>query len=145
MDGKSQKVDRDPIISSDTAARLAQYCPDLENWPRSWCYDDPDITPGERIVHYLKPFLLHLLEHQLATKTLRRHRDNIWLLGGEVIRHRYEEDKLMKLPVEKLIIDLIHEDGGPLIYPRITEPEQESFDATCRKLYRFLTRNDGSA
>lgn len=81
------------------------------------------ISPGERIVHYLKPFLLHLLEQQLATKTLRRHRDNIWLLGGE----------------------LIHEDGGPFIYPRITEPEQESFDATCRKLYRFVSRNNGSA
>lgn len=93
---------------------------------------------GERIVQYFVPFLLHLLEQKLATKTLHKHRDNIWLLGGEVIRERYEEDKLMKLPVEQLIVKMIHEDGGPLIYPRISETEQESFDATCRKFYRFL-------
>jgi hypothetical protein len=134
MDGNSQTIDREPIVSSDTAARLAQYCPDLDNWPQSWRYDETDIPPGERIVEYLTPFLLDLLEKNLATKTLRKHRDNIWLLGGELIRHRYEDATLMKRPVEKLIIDLIHEDGGPLIYPCITEPEQESFDATCRKL-----------
>jgi len=130
-------VDRDPIIS-DMSAPLAHYCPDLSNWPESWRFDDPDIVVGERIVQYFVPFLLHLLEQKLATKTLHKHRDNIWLLGGEVIRERYEDDKLMKLPVEQLILKMIHEDGGPLIYPRISETEQESFDATCRKFYRFL-------
>ena len=88
----------------------------------------------------LTPFLLHLLEQQLATKTLRKHRDNIWLLGGEAIRERYADDQLMKLPIEQLIINLVDDDGGPLIYPRITQSEQESFDATCRKLHRFRNR-----
>jgi hypothetical protein len=136
----SHKVGRDLIVPSDMAAQLARYCPDLSSWPQSWCCDDPDIPPGERIVQFLTPFLLHLLEQKLATKTLRKHRDNIWLLGGEVIRERYEDDKLMKLPVDQLIINMVDDDGGPFIYPRITESEQESFDATCRKLYRFLNR-----
>jgi hypothetical protein len=140
MDGKSQKIDQDSIVPFDLSAQLAQYCPDLSNWPESWRFDVSDIPPGERIVEYLKPFLLHLLAQKLAAKTLRTHRDNIWLLGGEVIRERYEEGKLMKLPVEKLINKMIHDDGGPLIYPRISESAQESFDATCRKLFRFLAR-----
>ena len=133
-------VDRDLIIF-DLSVQLAQYCPDLSNWPESWHFDDPDIVVGERIVQYLEPFLLHLLEQKLATKTLHKHRDNIWLLGGEVIRERYEDDKLMKLSVEALIAKMIHEDGGPLIHPRISEMQQESFDATCRKFYRFLNRS----
>lgn len=136
----SHKVDQALIVPSDRAAQLARYCPDLSNWPQSWCYDDSDLPAGERIVQFLTPFLLYLLEQQLATKTLRKHRDNSWLLGGEAIRERYADDQLMKLPIEQLIINLVDDDGGPLIYPRITQSEQESFDATCRKLHRFRNR-----
>ena len=136
----SHKDDRQQIVPPDTAAELARFCPDQSTWPQRWCGDDADIPPGERIVEFLTPFLLHLLDQKLATKTLRNHRDNIWLLGGEAIRERYEDDRLMKLPVDQVVINMIDDDGGPLIYPRITESEQESFDATCRKFHRFLNR-----
>jgi hypothetical protein len=69
---------------------------------------------------------------------LHRHRDHLWLLGGELIRRRYDDRKLKKMPVGKAIAELIEEQRGPLIWPRITEAEQNSFDATCRKLYKFL-------
>ena len=59
-------------------------------------------------------------------------------LGGELIRRRYDDDKLKKMPVGQAIAALIEEEGSPLIWPRITEAEQNSFDATCRKLYKFL-------
>jgi hypothetical protein len=61
------------------------------------------------------------------------------MLGGEVIRRRQEDTQLSRLPVEKVTFELLEEDGGPLIWPRITEQEQGSFDASCRKLYRFLS------
>ena len=44
--------------------------------------------------------------------------------------------QLKKMAVPQAIAKLIHEDGGPLIWPRITEGEQDSFDATCRRLYK---------
>ena len=117
---------------------LAQYCPDLEEWPRRWGYEESDWPPGEAMVEFFKPFLLHLLEQDLARKTLHRHRDNLWLLGGEWIRRRYDDPKLKKMPVAKAIDELVDEEGGPLIFPTITETEQNEFDATCRKLYKFL-------
>jgi hypothetical protein len=46
---------------------------------------------------------------------------------------------VMPLAGQKNNLNLLEEDGGPLIFPRITEQEQDSFDATCRKFYRFLT------
>ena len=61
------------------------------------------------------------------------------MLGGEVIRRRQENPRLCRLPVEKVTFALLEEDGGPLIWPRITEQEQVAFDASCRKFYRFLT------
>lgn len=120
------------------SAALATYCPDLEQWPETWCGDDSDLPPGQATVEFFKPFLLHLLDQGLATNTLHRHRDHLWLLGGELIRRRYDDPKLKKLPVAQAIAELIEEEGGPLILPRITEAEQNSFDATCRQLYKFL-------
>jgi len=46
---------------------------------------------------------------------------------------------LRKVAAEKLIRNVIHEDGGPLIHNG-WEDEQRPFDSTCRKFYRFLTQ-----
>jgi hypothetical protein len=36
---------------------------------------------------------------------------------------------------------LLHEEGGPLVYAMESEELlQRSFDSTCRKLYRFLSK-----
>ena len=117
---------------------LQQHCPDLQDWPKRWKFDENDIAPGQAIVEFFKPFLLSLLAKNLSVKTLRRDRDHLWLLGGELIRRRYDDPNLKKIPTHKAIGLLIEEDGGPLIWPRITETEQNAFDATCRKLYKYL-------
>ena len=72
--------------------------------------------------------------------TIRRHVDNLWLLGGEIIRYLNQIPSLRKVSVERLLRDRIHEDGGPLIH-NSSEEEQRSFDSTCPKLHRFLTQS----
>jgi len=84
------------------------------------------------------PFLLHLLDQGLAKATVRRHRDNLWSLGGELIRCRYNDKELARQDAQDAIRQLIERDGGPLMWPRITESEQNSLDGTCRKLKRFM-------
>ena len=140
-----RKVTRSAIVAPCVVRRLDQLCPDLANWPQSWSYEPSDVVPGQRIVEYVTPFLLYLLNQDLAIKTLHRHRDHGWLRGGEVIERRYEDDALRKRPVEKAVYALLEEDGGPLIWPKITEQAQRSFDATCRKLYRFLSEVQSGA
>jgi hypothetical protein len=120
------------------AQRLRQAVPDLDDWPRSWHVDPSDIPVGKQIVQVLTPFLLHLLDQGLAKTTFGRHRDNLWTLGGELIRCRYDDDELARKNVKDALRQLIEGDGGPLMWPRITEPEQDSLDATCRKLNGFL-------
>jgi hypothetical protein len=90
------------------------------------------------MVQYFTPFLRHLLNLQLSRKTLRQHRDNIWVLGGEVISRLQLDGGLRKQPIEHVVLDLIS-DGGLLLSHRQSEAEQRSFDATCRKFFRFLT------
>jgi hypothetical protein len=130
------------ILTPRDGQRLAQACPDLGDWPRTWHYEPADIDVGQKIVAVLTPFLLHLLDRGLAKTTMRRHRDNLWTLGGELIRHRYEDDELARLDAKSALLQMTEGDGGPLIWPRISEAEQDSLDTTCRKLHRFMRESD---
>ena len=122
---------------------LAAYCPDLEQWPRSWMYEARDVAPGEQMVECFKPFLRHLLSSNLSGKTLRKHRDNLWLLGGEIISKLHESPRLRKRPMAQVVFAALNEEGGPLISHSPSEEQQRSFDATCRKLHRFLKDDRG--
>ena len=86
-----------------------------------------------------RPFIEHLAASSLSPKTIRRHVDNLWLLGGEIIRDLNYTPALRKVPAEKLIRNVVGADGGPLIYNG-SEEEQRSFDSTCRKFHRFLNQ-----
>lgn len=134
---RSPKEVRTTHIVTRLDSRLAQYCPDLENWPRSWSGDSSDIAPGQRLLECFKPFLLDLLDAGLSRKTLRTHRDNLWILGGEMIRAFHNDPSLRKRPLEHWLDHAIGDDGGPLIYEPVPEDVQRSFDATCRRLSRF--------
>lgn len=117
---------------------LAEYCPDLPQWPQRWRFEDSDLSRGQALVEAFTPFLLHLLGSGLSRKTLRRHRDNLWSLGGEVIRRIQDEPTLQKRPATATLLELLDDDYGPLLYPPVSEDQQRSFDATCRKLRNFL-------
>ena len=132
------RVHGQAIVEPHDLQRLRQACPDLDDWPQSWHAEPADIPIGQQIVEVFTPFLLHLLDQGLAKATVRRHRNNLWELGGELIRRRYDDDELARHNVADAIAQLIEGDGGPLIWPRITEAEQDSLDATCRKLDRFM-------
>ena len=97
---------------------------------------------GLRMVEYVTPFLRELLALHLSRKTLRQHRDNIWALGGEVIRQLQMDSGLRRRPIEQVVLTLIGDDGGPLLSHGQSDAEQRSFDATCRKLFRFLNARE---
>ena len=101
---------------------------------------EEDLPLGTRLVECFMPFLLHLAGSGLSKRTIQRHVDNMWVLGGEIIRDVNENPSLRKVAAGKLIRNVIHEDGGPLIHNG-WEDEQRSFDSTCRKFHRFLTQS----
>jgi hypothetical protein len=100
---------------------------------------DKDLPAGEALLACFRPFLAHLASSSLSRKTIRKHVDNLWMLGGEIIRDLNEDPSLRKVAANRLLRDVIYEDGGPLLYHG-SEEEQRSFDSTCRKLHRFLTQ-----
>src|SRR5260370_26993576 len=64
---------------------LEHYCRDLNSWPRSWMGLEKDLPPGEQLVTLFRPLLEHLAMSNLTPKTIQKHVDNIWVLGGELI------------------------------------------------------------
>lgn len=106
--------------------------------------DERDLVPGQKIVEYFTPFLLHLAGSGLTKKTIQKHVDNLWALGGEIIRDLQETPKLRKKPVNELI-DALLENDGPLIYHCDSEEQQRSFESTCHKLRRYLNRSASEA
>jgi len=98
---------------------------------------EKDLPPGEQLLALFHPFLESLAASQLSPKTIQKHVDNMWMLGGEFIRDLHNDPLLRKRPVENVLLGTI-EYGGPLLY-RGGEDQQRSFDSTCRKFRRFLT------
>ncbi len=121
-----------------TPPELSGYRCGLEEWPRSWMGDQRDLLPGQEIVECFKPFLVHLAGSGLSKKTVQKHIDHLWLLGGEIIRDLQQTPRLRKTPVNDLLLTTIEVDG-PLLYHCDSEEQQRSFDSTCRKLRRFLS------
>ena len=99
---------------------------------------EKDLLPGEGLVICFRPFIEHLASTGLSPKSIRRHVDNLWAVGGEIIRDLHYDPLLRKKTAEQLLRAAVHEDGGPLLYNG-SEEEQRSVDLTCRKLYRFLS------
>ena len=100
---------------------------------------EKDLPPGEKLVACFRPFLEYLVAGaDLSPPTIQKHVDNLWTLGGEIIRDLNENPPLRRKPIQQILFDVIDDDGGPLIYGVTSEQQQRSFDATCRKFLRFL-------
>ena len=118
------------------------YCRDLNGWPRSWMGLEKDLPPGEKLVACFLPFLEELVASDLSPKTIQKHVDNLWALGGEIIRDLHETPSLRRKTIEQILANRIDDEGGPLLYALESEGSlQRSLDSTCRKLYLFLSQH----
>jgi len=109
----------------------------MDRWPKSWAVIPKDEAVGRDLTDLMRPFLEHLHQQNLSAKTLRSHLDNLWLIGGEVIRKLHDYSALRKKNSRTLLLDAISGEEAPLIAD-FTERQQRSVDATAGKLLRFL-------
>jgi hypothetical protein len=118
---------------------VSGYCRDLNAWPTSWMGVEKDLPPGRALVICLRPFIEDLASSGLSPKTIRQHVDNLWTLGGEIIRDLHYDPSLRKKTADQLLRAAVHEYGGPAVHNG-SEEQQRSVDSTCRKLHRFLNQ-----
>lgn len=110
----------------------------MDQWPDSWAGVAADEPFGVGLVAEFRTFLAHLQTLGLSRKTVRRHVDSLWVIGGEIIRRLNYEPALRKTKPRQLLLDTVAADEAPLV-PNASEPDQRAFDATARRLLRFLS------
>ena len=86
-----------------------------------------------------RPFLQYLSERPLSHRTIRKHVNNLWVLGGDIIRDLNDTPSLRHASIDALVFDAV-EDGGRLPHGCDSEDALRSFESTCRQFRRFLER-----
>jgi hypothetical protein len=115
------------------------YCKDIKKWPESWEIVKQDIKCGNKIVESVFiPFIEFIIDKGLSRKTIKKHIDNLWLLGGGIIYRVNCDEELRKLEPKLLVQEFIDDEGGPYSRHIDTEAEIKSFDSTCKKLFKFM-------
>lgn len=112
-------------------------CPDFLEWPHRWSGVKEDVPYGRGVLDAMRPFVVHLISQGLKETTIRNHMDNLWLLGGEIIRSASMFDEHDISPEENLRRN-VDEGGGPYCRHLHSEYQERSYDSTCRKLHKFL-------
>lgn len=100
-----------------------------------------DVAYGEGLLQSMRPFIENLIAMGLRKRTIRDHIGNLWLLGGEIIRD-VNTGKRYSVPPLLMLKESVGPDGGPYCRHLDAELQFRSFDNTCRRLHRFLTRSD---
>jgi hypothetical protein len=83
------------------------------------------LPPGEKLIALFRPFLQYRAAPDLSPKTIQKHVDNLWTLGGEFIRDVNDDQSLRKRSVERHLLEMI-EGGGPLL-DHVSEAQLRSF------------------
>jgi len=116
----------------------------MEAWPESWAGTHEDEPVGRRLVAALQLFMTHLQQQGFSSRTLRRHLDNLWLIGGEIIRQVHYDPALRNKPTHALLLEAILGGEAPLVR-NLTEQQQGALDATARKLLKFVSASNPRA
>jgi hypothetical protein len=118
-------------------SRIEKLWADFHEWPERWKGFDKDVPYGKGIIEIYKPFVEELLSHY-SKSTVNRHLNNLWLLGGELIRKINMNPVLRKKAPIDLLLENVDETGGPYCRHLDSEEQMRAYEATCRKLYKFL-------
>ena len=123
----------------------SDYFSDIDELPSNWMGVEEDLKIGRGLLALFIPFIQHLIDQGLARKTIKKHGDHLSMLGGEIIERLNETDEEnRKLSPRELILHYVEEEGGPLLSyfdPNIKAElaQHMAYDATCRKLLKFVT------
>ena len=114
---------------------------DYTEWADSWEEISGDVEIGNRILLAMAPFIAEITKSKLTKKTIQKHINNIWQLGGEIISRMNRGDEENKtLEGKAILLKYIDEYEGPYCHHLNSEEAMRSFDSTCKKLYKCTTR-----
>jgi len=135
-------LNRKKKITPDPSFR--DWAPDLDRWPTSWMGVKEDLEYGMRLLPYFEHFLQELYDSGLSRRTFVKYRNDLWLLGGTIVRQVSNFEEYHEDPLEKLYNSVIADGILPYRFDRMCEADLNAFFRMCRKLEKFLDQHYGS-
>ena len=123
---------------SENKESFRAWVPNFDRWPKSWMGVEEDLDYGRKLLPWFADFLQALYVEGLSRKTFAQYRDNLWLLGGTIIREvslyeEYQVDPLVKLR------ESVADDGIlPDHYDQMTQAELNAFERMCRRFEKYF-------
>ena len=105
----------------------------MDEWPQSWAGDEDDEPIGRHLTAMMRPFMAHLHGEKLSPRTLRRHLDNLWLIGGEIVRQLNDDPPLRTKPIADLLLDAVAEKTPGHPYRPVQSAPHARQDASHRR------------
>jgi len=115
-----------------------EWTPDFDKWPTTWMGVEEDLAFGVALMPWFAGFLQALYSSGPSRKTFVQNRDNLWILGGTIIKNvslaqDYQEEPL------KALKESVADDGIlPDDFDNMTGEELIAFERMCRKFEKFL-------
>lgn len=120
---------------------IEDICPDFPEWPKRSMRIKEDVPYGQGILQAMRPFIESMISEGLSDRTIKRHLDNLWLIGGELIRDVSMNEQYDEISPSEKLQTSVGTDGGPYCSHLDSEAEMASYDSTCRKLYHYFEKN----
>jgi hypothetical protein len=112
----------------------------MDDWPQSWAAIPADEALGAELVLLFKAFIEALALKGLSGPTIRRHLNNAWCIGGELIRDIHDEPARRGQSARPLLQAAVADGQAPLVHS-LSPSQQDSLDATAPKLRAFLRQD----
>jgi hypothetical protein len=114
------------------------WAPDFYRWPESWMGTEADLAWGRKLLPWFSGFLQALYAEGMVEKTFAHYRDNLWLLGGSIVREVSLYDEYRADPFEKLAGSVADEGILPDHYDQMSRTELRAFERMCRRFEKYL-------
>jgi hypothetical protein len=126
------------VDGNNEAQSFRAWAPDFDGWPVSWMGIKEDLAYGRKLLPWFAGFLQALYAEGMSRKTFTQYRDNLWLLGGTIIRKVSMYEEYQADPLEKLAESVADDGILPDDYNHMTKAELRAFERMCRRFEKYL-------
>lgn len=123
---------------SPQAESFRLWVKDFDEWPGSWMGVAEDLTYGRKLMPWFAGFLQALYDEGKTRKTFNQYRDNLWLLGGTIIRQVSLDEAYQDDPLARLTEAVVDDGILPDHYDQMIQAELKAFERMCRKFEKYL-------
>jgi hypothetical protein len=117
-----------------------EWAPDFDKWPKTWMGVEEDLAFGVALMPWFAGFLQALYSKGLSRKTFVQYRDNLWILGGTIIKNVSFAQDYQEEPLKVLKESVADEGVLPDHFDDMTNDELIAFQRMCRRFEKHLAK-----